>query len=336
VVINRARAAGLAIGFAADRAFADPARGHPVALFGAAAARLETRIWRDDRRAGVAFAAVCVAAPVVVGIGLERLGRRRPIVIVVGTAAAAWTALGGVSLARAGERMRQLLDGDDLPAARGALSHLCGRDAAGLDAGQLARATVESLAENTSDAVVAPLLWAAFAGIPGVLAYRAINTLDAMVGYHNDRYEHFGWASARLDDVANLVPARLSGQLAVALAPAVGGSRVNARRVLARDGGRHPSPNAGRCEAAFAGALGVRLGGVNRYGPVVESRAELGDGDAPTVADIDRAARLSRLVGVAAVAICILLLAVRGAVVDRVCVRRVRFTRPDRSRGTQT
>jgi adenosylcobinamide-phosphate synthase len=132
-----------------------------------------------------------------------------------------------------------------------------------------------------------------------------------MVGHHNARYENFGWAAARLDDVANLVPSRLSGQLAVALAPAVGGSRAAARRVLARDGHQHPSPNAGRCEAAFAGALGIRLGGLNRYGSVVEKRAELGDGRAPVVADIDRAARLSRLVGVAAAAIAV---AIAGAV----------------------
>jgi adenosylcobinamide-phosphate synthase len=318
---RRARAAGLALGVLADQVFADPARAHPVALFGRTAASLETRIWRDDRRSGLVFTAACVAAPAIAGYGIERLGRQRPIVTVLGTAAATWTALGGVSLARAGERMRQLLDDDDVPAARTGLSHLCGRDAADLGPGELARATVESLAENTSDAVVAPLLWGALAGIPGVLAYRAINTLDAMVGYHNARYEHFGWAAARLDDLANLVPARLSAQLAAALAPAVGGSAANARRVLARDGHRHPSPNAGRCEAAFAGALGVRLGGVNRYGSVVEERAELGDGPAPATADISRAARLSRLVGVSAAAIALVAVVLFGEV-GRVFIAR--------------
>jgi adenosylcobinamide-phosphate synthase len=121
-----------------------------------------------------------------------------------------------------------------------------------------------------------------------------------MVGYHNERYEQFGWAAARVDDLVNLLPARLTAALTVALAPAVGGSRRTALRVLRRDGRHHPSPNAGLCEAAFAGALGLRLGGTNRYGDLIEQRATLGDGPAPLIPDIARAARLSRLVGVVA------------------------------------
>jgi adenosylcobinamide-phosphate synthase len=300
-----ARAAGLAAGFAADLAFADPTRGHPVALFGRGATRLERLLYRDDRRAGVAFTAACVAGPVLLGMGATRLARDRPIVTAVLTAVSTWAALGGASLVREGRRMQTLLDDHDLPTARRALGNLCGRDASELDAGELARATVESLAENTSDAVVAPLLWAAVAGVPGVLAYRAINTLDAMVGYRSARYEHFGWASARLDDLANLVPARVCALLTVAGAPRAGGRASATWRVMRRDGSRHPSPNAGQCEAAFAGALGVRLGGVNRYGDGVEARALLGDGPPPVVADIERAARLSRLVGASAAAFAV-------------------------------
>jgi adenosylcobinamide-phosphate synthase len=158
---------------------------------------------------------------------------------------------------------------------------------------ELARATVESVAENTSDAVVAPLVWGLVGGVPGLLAYRAANTLDAMVGYRNPRYEEFGWAAARLDDVLNWVPARVTGMFAVAGA---GRRAPEALRVFRRDGGRHPSPNAGRCEAAFAGALGVRLGGVNAYGGRVERRDELGDGRSPEVRDVRRAVRLSAVV----------------------------------------
>ncbi|MGZ4650904.1 MAG: adenosylcobinamide-phosphate synthase CbiB, partial [Kineosporiaceae bacterium] len=185
----------------------------------------------------------------------------------------------------------------DVPAARARLPHLCARDPSGLDAAALARATVESLAENTSDAVVAPLLWGAVAGVPGLLGYRAVNTLDAMIGYRSPRYRRFGRVAARLDDVANVVPARVTGVLTVLAAPLVGGSSRQSWRALRRDGGRHPSPNAGRPEAAAAGALGVRLGGTNVYAGHMEHRQVLGEGGrAPQAADVRRAVRLGRLV----------------------------------------
>ena len=143
--------------------------------------------------------------------------------------------------------------------------HLVGRDTAELSPEEVARATVESVAENASDAVVAPLLWGAVAGLPGLLGYRAANTLDAMIGHRSPRYLRFGWAAARLDDLANWVPARLAALAAAAWAPLVGGTAGNAVGVVRRDAGRHPSPNAGVVEAAFAGALDVRLGGRNAY-----------------------------------------------------------------------
>ena len=297
-----AGAAGFALGFAADALFGDPARGHPVAGFGRAASALEQRVWRDSRSAGAGFAVACVAGAAGVGWALQRLGGRT-----LATAAATWAVLGGASLVREAEAMSHLLAAVDLPGARTRLGHLCGRDATDLDAGELARATVESVAENSSDAVVAPLLWGAVAGVPGLLAYRAVNTLDAMVGHHNARYERFGWAAARLDDAANLVPARVSAALTAALAPVIGGSTAAAARVIRHDGRRHPSPNAGMCEAAFAGALGLRLGGVNRYGTTIESRPVLGDGRAPQLADIARAARLSQAVGAAALGVALLI-----------------------------
>jgi adenosylcobinamide-phosphate synthase len=213
--------------------------------------------------------------------------------------------LGGTSLAREGKAMEASLEAGDLEAARARLPHLCGRDPAALDAKELTRATVESIAENTSDAAVAPLFWGAVLGVPGLLAYRAVNTLDAMVGHRSPRYERFGWAAARLDDVANWLPARLTAALTVACAPVAGGSAAGALRIWRRDGAAHPSPNAGRCEASMAGALGVRLGGRNIYGNRVEERPALGDGPRPATADIARAVRLSRAVWLAATALAV-------------------------------
>jgi adenosylcobinamide-phosphate synthase len=173
---------------------------------------------------------------------------------------------------------------------------------------------VESVAENTSDAVVAPLLWGALAGLPGLLGYRAVNTLDAMVGHHGPRYENFGWAAARADDLANYLPARLTAALTAAVAPAVGGNWRTALSVARADGHRHPSPNAGVAEAAFAGALGLRLGGRNDYGSHTEDRPLLGAaGRAPGVDDIARAARLSRAVTAAATVSCAVIALARSS-----------------------
>jgi adenosylcobinamide-phosphate synthase len=214
-----------------------------------------------------------------------------------------WTVVGGTSLRRESAAMAAELAQGDLPAARARLPHLCGRDPSTLDEAELARATVESVAENASDAVVAPLAWGAVAGLPGLVGYRAVNTLDAMVGHRSARYQHFGTPAARLDDLANLAPSRATAALTALLAGQVGGSRRDALRVWLRDGGRHPSPNAGQCEAAMAGALEVRLGGRNVYAGRVEDRPVLGDGMPPDVEDIRRAARLCGAVSVAALAL---------------------------------
>ncbi|MFD9551071.1 cobalamin biosynthesis protein [Nocardia salmonicida] len=293
-------AVGLVLGFVLDRVFADPQRWHPVAGFGSAAAALEAKTYVDDRRAGVVHEVIAVGS--VVGIGLVVThGRGRGSVLV--TALATWTALGGRSLVRAGSAMADRLEADDLAGARELLPSLCGRDPSVLDAEGLARAALESIAENTSDATVAPLLWGAVAGVPGVLGYRAVNTLDAMIGYRNERYERFGWAAARTDDVANLVPARVTGLLTAGLAPLVGGSSSGALRAWRRDAGGHPSPNAGVVEASMAGALGIGLGGRTQYRHGVELRPTLGDGPAPTAGDLRRAVRMSAGVQVGAVVV---------------------------------
>ncbi len=293
-------------GVAADALLGDPRRGHPVALFGRAARALQGIAYADSRLRGSLYA--CGSVLPVLGLGLlaDRLSRRRPWPRLALTAATTWAVTGAASLAAEAERIRAALEAGDLPAARAALPSLCGRDPAGLDAAELARAVIESVAENTSDAAVAPVLWGAAAGLPGLAAYRAVNTLDSMVGYRSTRYAKFGWASARLDDVVNWAPARLTGLLAVACAPVAGGRPAAAWRAMREYGGRHPSPNAGRCEAAFAGALGVRLGGPNAYGGVTDRRPCLGDGRAPGPADITRAVRLSRAVITTATALAAL------------------------------
>ncbi|MEV6062712.1 cobalamin biosynthesis protein [Nocardia asteroides] len=289
-------ALGLALGFALDRIFADPRRYHPVAGFGSAAAALEEVTYADERQAGVVHEVVAVGAVLGIGAIAARAG-------VLATALATWTALGGRSLARAGHAMAERLDAGDLDGARALLPSLCGRDPSVLDADGLARAALESVAENTSDATVAPLLWGAVAGVPGLLGYRAVNTLDAMIGYRNERYLRFGWAAARTDDLANVVPARVTGVLTAALAPLVGGTPGAAWRAWRRDAAKHPSPNAGVVEASMAGALGVRLGGRTQYRHGAELRPTLGDGPAPTTVDLRRAVRMSEAVQVGALVV---------------------------------
>jgi adenosylcobinamide-phosphate synthase len=252
---------------------------------------------------GAGFALMLVGAAAGLGVLAERAVARRPLAGVAVTAAATWVVLGGSSLARHGTRLACELADGDLAAARARIPALCGRDPAALDVAGMARAGTESMAENTSDAVVAPLLWGAVAGVPGLLGYRAVNTLDAMVGYRSARYRRFGWAAARLDDAANLGPARVAALLFAGLAPAVGGSPSAAMVAWRRDGAAHPSPNAGPVEAAAAGALGVTLGGRTVYAHGVEERPRLGGGPPPTPSDLARAARLSRLVGWAAAGI---------------------------------
>jgi adenosylcobinamide-phosphate synthase len=298
---NRGRAAGVAAGYLADLLFGDPRRGHPVAMFGGGAAALERLTYADSRRAGIVHVAALLGALAVLGVTVERAARRGPGSTAVATAAATFVALGGTSLSRTGHQMADLLAAGDVAGARRLLPSLCGRDPAALDSAGLARAALESIAENTSDAHVAPVLWAAVGGVPAVLVYRGANTLDAMIGNRSPRYLRFGWAAARFDDAANFVAARVTGVLVAVCAPLVGGSPAVAVRAWRRDAARHPSPNAGVVEAAFAGALGVRLGGPTQYAHELEIRPTLGDGQAPEVADLARAVRLSRIVQAAVV-----------------------------------
>nr|WP_309251067.1 cobalamin biosynthesis protein [Streptomyces sp. Amel2xB2] len=293
---------GTALGHLGDLLLGDPRRGHPVAAFGRAAGAAERALWRDHRAAGALHTALCVAGAATAAAALSRAagalaGGR-------GTACAGalvtWTVLGGSGLRREAGAVAAALEAGDVEAARGLLPRLCGRDPRTLDADAIARAVVESVAENTSDAVVGALVWGAAAGAPGMAAFRAVNTLDAMVGHRSPRHLRFGWAAARLDDAAGGPGARLTAALAALAGP----SPLGAVRAWRADARRHPSPNAGPVEAAFAGALGVRLGGTLSYGGRIEHRPVLNSRGRPVrTADIDRAVRLSRRVGTLALAV---------------------------------
>ncbi|HUG84912.1 MAG TPA: cobalamin biosynthesis protein [Euzebya sp.] len=302
---------GLGIGWLADRMVGDPQRGHPVALFGRAATALERHLYADDRAAGTAFAALAVGGPTTAMALVQRRASLHPVALTALTAVVAWAAMGGRQLGQVATRVSAHLAVEEVEAARALMPWLVGRDPASMDTDGMVRAVIESVAENTADAVVASLLWGALAGPAGITAHRAVNTLDAMVGHRNDRYARFGTAAARADDLAGLLPARLTAALTVIAAPIVGGSARAALRAWRRDGRCHPSPNAGPVEASAAGALGVTLGGPTAYGGRTEMRGPLGEGPAPALADIARVVRLTGAVSAGALVVCTLAAAVR-------------------------
>lgn len=299
-------AVGLVAGWAADQLLGDPRRGHPVAVFGAWAAWVEQHTYADSRIAGVATEAIVLTPVLVLGVAAARL----PAPARVGaTAVLTWAALGGTSLGREGTAVHDLLAAGDLPGARERVRTLVGRVTDDLPADEVARAAVESVAENTSDAVVGTLVWGALLGPLGVVLHRAANTLDAMHGHRTQRYARFGWAAARLDDVLGWVPARVTVLATAAANP------LRAREVVrtaVRDGHAHPSPNAGPVEAGFAAALGARLGGRTVYASGVEERPALGHGRPVTVGDLPRAVALARRVGAITLATCVTLRVAAG------------------------
>ena len=274
----RRRAAAVACGVVVDRCFGEPpAAIHPVAAFGSLMERIERSLYWDARGAGAAYATLGA----LVGYAA---GGVFPTTLVVATTCA------GRELRQTASRVRHALARDDVQRARTLLPSLVGRDTSTLDYSGIAAAVIESVAENMVDAVVAPAFWGFCAGGSGAAAYRAVNTMDAMVGHHSARYERFGWASARLDDIANLVPARVTALLVGLVRPTAMRRVARAAREQAQ---AHPSPNAGIAEAAFAAVLGVELGGPLRYGDRHEERPRLGSGPRPQPSDIDRAVALA-------------------------------------------
>ena len=273
------RCLAAAAGLVLDRLVGEPpADVHPVAGFGRTMERVEEALWADRRLNGAVYAlsgaVMGAAAGTVAG----------------STAVATWAVAAGRELRRVASRVGELAAAGDLAAARTELPSLVGRDPSELDDSGIAAAVIESVAENSVDAVIAPAFWAAVAGAPGAVAYRAINTMDAMVGRRDERYGNFGWAAARLDDIANYVPARIFAGSVVVLCP------HRAREIIAavhRDAPAHPSPNAGVAEAALAAALGRQLGGPLRYGDTEENRPLLGDGPRPNPDDVPEAVRIA-------------------------------------------
>jgi adenosylcobinamide-phosphate synthase len=288
----RQRMLGAAAGLMVDRLVGEPPTVvHPVARFGQGMAWLDQRWWRDDRGQGVAYATVGLGTAAAIGFLLD--GALPP-----GAATATATAMSvaGRALGDAAVTVRSAIAQEDLAAAREGLSALVARDRRGLEEKEIVRAVVESVAENSADAIVAPALWGSLGGATGVLVHRAANTLDAMVGYRNARYGRFGWAAARADDVLAWPAARITALLVALVRPA---RALDICRAVRRDAPHHLSPNAGVSEAAFAAALGLRLGGPTRYGDRVQVQPHLGNGRPAEADDIDRVVRLSRDITVA-------------------------------------
>ena len=301
----------LSAGFILDLLLGDPLwLPHPVRMIGRLAAWAEPRcrkITRHECLAGAVFA-LGIVSITGGGVGLVLWGLQQIHAVVAGLAMTyfMFTGLAVRDLAREAKAVWRALQEHDLEKARARLSRIVGRDTDRLDTPEIVRGTVETVAESTVDGILAPLFFATLGGAPALWAYKAINTLDSMVGHREAPYTHFGWMAARLDDVANFVPARL-GLLIFAVGALIAGARPGACwRTGWRDGGKHPSPNAGISEAAMAGALGVRLGGRNTYDGVEELRPYIGDPGRPLDPPcIRQAIRVMYATTASALAVCL-------------------------------
>jgi adenosylcobinamide-phosphate synthase len=295
----------LAAALAVDAVFGDPVWlwsrvPHPIVALGALVGWLDRRLNRPDlaestrKRLGVAALVVLLAVSMAIGTLLQYALLSMPYGW-IGITLVAAIFLAGRSLADHVGAVAAAFATGGLGEARRAVSHIVGRDPDSLDEGGVARAAIESLAENFSDGVVAPAFWFALLGIPGLLAYKAVNTADSMIGHRNEHYRAFGWASARLDDLVNLPASRLAGFLIAAAAPLAGGSPGGAVRVMLTDAGKHRSPNAGWPESAMAVALGIAVAGPRRYADHVVDDPFLNAGGRTAAShDIARALRVYR------------------------------------------
>lgn len=273
-----------------DAVLGEPRRAHPLVAFGRWARAIEQRLHADRRGSGVLAWTLAVLPLVVLAwLGVRLIAAQSLWLAVVFEAVLLYLTLGLRSLAEHALPVAHALDRDDLSAARRAVARMVSRDTQALDATQVSAAATESVLENGNDAVFGALFWFALLGAPGAVLYRLANTLDAMWGYRNARYENFGWAAARIDDALNLVPARLT-----ALGYALLGRTARALRCWRVQAAQWDSPNAGPVMAAGAGALGVKLGGAAPYEGVWEARPDLGEGAAPDATSIRAAMRLVR------------------------------------------
>ena len=276
--------------------------GHPVSWIGALISALESRLNRPDysaamrRAAGVMTVLLLIAVSLGLGLALEIAVRSVPILgfILAVVIVAALIAAG--SLDQHVRAVAAALRNDGLTGGRQRIAKIVGRDPEALDQAAICRAAIESLAENASDGVTAPALWYLVGGLPGMIAYKAINTADSMIGHMSERYHAFGWAAAKLDDLVNWPASRLTGLMFIAAASVVpGASASSAWQALCRDARLHRSPNAGWPEAAMAGALGLRLAGPRVYDGVLVQDHWMGDGRTEaTPEDIERALTIYR------------------------------------------
>lgn len=260
---------------AADAVIGDPdwlwrRLAHPVAMIGRMIAALDRRLnrdaWSPGQRKGAGIAAILllVIVALLVGYTIEAI-IPRGLAGNIALGLLASTLIAQKSLYQHVARVRAAFDTGGLAAARDTVSLIVGRDPSSLDESGVSRAAIESCAENFSDGVVAPVFWLALLGLPGLIAYKVINTADSMIGHRSDKYREFGWASARLDDLVNLAPARIAGLLLALAAPVARGATASALKTMRHDARRHRSPNAGWPESAMAGALGIKLAGPRRY-----------------------------------------------------------------------
>jgi len=277
--------AALLLGYMLDLAIGDPEKlPHPIRWIGNLVSALEKKLRKiagtpgRERAAGVLLVLLTVSAVycltlLVLFVAYEL----SPMLCFIVSALFVWAGLSVKSLGIEARGVLKALGEGGIEAGRKRLSRIVGRDTGELDRKEVLRATVETVSENTSDGVVAPLFYLAIGGPALMMAYKAVNTLDSMVGYRNAKYKDFGWFSARLDDAANYIPARVAGALAVSAAFILGYNWKGSARIMLRDGGKPPSQNAGVIEAAFAGALGVRFGGSSSYGGVPSTKPFIGD-----------------------------------------------------------
>jgi adenosylcobinamide-phosphate synthase len=298
-----------------DVLLGDPRRlPHPVRAMGRCIAWVDTHVRAICQSAASLRAAgifLAVGLPVLVYVlgtvaidGAEQLDGRLGSALSIGLA---WMTLAARDLFDHVQSVDRPLQAGDLPAARQSVAMIVGRDTETLSESEVARATVETVAESTADGIIAPLLYLAIGGAPLALAYKAINTLDSMIGHRDERHIDFGWASARLDDLVNWIPARVAATLLLLGAGLAMRQPKRVRdgwRVFRRDGGKHPSPNSGRPEAAMAGILGVRLGGVNVYDGIAQERPLIGE-SGRAVEPHDIAVALKIMAAASAIGVCL-------------------------------